>query len=110
FATRQQASRELQRLGEMAVPALRRTLRGRPSLEVENQIEQILIQLEEKDETTASLELVSALRALTVLEQIGSRKARQVLQKLSKGPPEGWLTKEAKAILTQFKKRTSADP
>jgi hypothetical protein len=38
-----------------------------------------------------------ALRALEVLEQIGTRSARQVLERLSQGASKAWLTREAEA-------------
>jgi len=39
------------------------------------------------------------IRALTVLERIGSKSSRELLQTLAAGAPEGRLTQEARAAL-----------
>ena len=44
------------------------------------------------------------LRALEVLERIGTPEARQILLSLAKGAPEAALTQEAKASLERLGK------
>jgi hypothetical protein len=51
-----------------------------------------------------------ALRAVAVLEQIGTPEARQVLEVLRQGPAEARLTREAKAALTRLARRPDAEP
>jgi len=47
------------------------------------------------------------LRALEVLEQVGTPEARQVLTTLATGAPHARLTREAKAALDRLSKRAS---
>jgi hypothetical protein len=50
------------------------------------------------------------LRAVEVLERIGTREAEHLLKKLAKGAPEARLTREAKASLQRLAKRPAARP
>ena len=50
------------------------------------------------------------LRAVEVLERIGTPEARQVLAKLADGAPEARLTQEAKASLQRLAKRSAPGP
>ncbi len=50
------------------------------------------------------------LRALEVLEHIGTAEARSLLEDLAKGVPEARLTREAKASLTRLAKRPVRKP
>ncbi len=51
-----------------------------------------------------------ALRAIWVLERIGTPEARAVLEDLAKGAPEVRQTQEAKAALDFLTKRAAAKP
>jgi RNA polymerase sigma factor (sigma-70 family) len=100
FATRQQAERELARLGYDAEASLRRALENRRlSLEMRSRLEQLLRRLE------LSPEWMRYLRALQVLEYSATPEARQVLQGLAEGAPGSRLTREAKAALARLAKR-----
>jgi hypothetical protein len=59
-------------------------------------VEQILEKLESGARPTGQLKI---LRAVEVLEWIGSAEARQVLLELAQGTGESWLRQEAKAAL-----------
>jgi hypothetical protein len=50
------------------------------------------------------------LRAIEVLERLGTPEARQALETLAKGVPEARLTQEAKASLERLAKRSIARP
>ena len=50
-------------------------------------------------------EILRALRAVVVLEEIATPEARKVLQKLASGAPDARLTQEAKASLERLAKR-----
>src|SRR5262249_51202937 len=65
FAARQKASLELEKFGELAVPALKQELENRPSLEIQRRLEQVLSRIEEDILTSDDLR---NLRALEVLE------------------------------------------
>jgi RNA polymerase sigma factor (sigma-70 family) len=101
FTVRQKARETLAAIGDLAHPALRKTLADKPPLEVSRQIEQLL--------NSMSPESVAALRAVEVLERIGSSEAKQVLETLAKGAEASRLTAEAKASLNRLKRLASTD-
>jgi len=100
FQVRQQATQELEKLGDDAAPGLRQVLEGHPSLEVRQRIEGILARLE--PQSTESLRLA---RAVAVLEHIGNREAKELLEKLAEGMSEARLTHEAQAALQRLSKQ-----
>jgi WD40 repeat protein len=105
FAVRERASRQLQDLGEVAEPALRRTLEKTGSAEVRRRATQLLERMEDR----VSAEQRRSLRALAVLEHIGTGDARQLLKTLAEGQPGARLTREAKAALERLEKRKFID-
>jgi hypothetical protein len=60
-------------------------------------VEQIL-----EEPRSLSPERVQHLRALEVLERIGTNESRQTVQKLASGAPGAWLTQEAQAMLRRL--------
>jgi RNA polymerase sigma factor (sigma-70 family) len=80
FSAREAASRELSRLHYRVEPMLRRALAGKPSLEMRRRLQSILA--EPKRPLPEDLR---ALRAIQVLERIGTPEARHILEKLTKG-------------------------
>jgi WD40 repeat protein len=107
FAVRQESEQELEKLGELAVPALQKLLANPPSLEARKRAEQII---EKVTVLTLSTEQLRLVRALEVLEQVGTGEARQVLETLAKGAPGALGTREAQAALDRLAKRSSARP
>ncbi|HEY7154760.1 MAG TPA: sigma-70 family RNA polymerase sigma factor [Gemmataceae bacterium] len=103
FAVREKARRELTELGELAEPALRRTLANKPSLEVRRQIQTLLDNLHAP---VTRPETLRALRAVAVLEDIASPEARRVLEQLARGTAEARLTREAKSSLRRLEPRS----
>jgi dipeptidyl aminopeptidase/acylaminoacyl peptidase len=101
FAVRQQADDELSRLHEFTEAALRDRLRGQPSAELRRRIEQLLSASEGQRLTPESLR---ALRALEVLEYVGSAEAKRVLAALAAGAKDCRLTREAQASLDRLNK------
>jgi hypothetical protein len=95
FRTREEATGELRRLGEVAAPALREALRRRPSPEVRRRAERLLARVAADDRRTSA-------RALEVLEQAGTPEARRLLEALANGEPEARQTREAKAALRRL--------
>jgi RNA polymerase sigma factor (sigma-70 family) len=104
FATREQASKELQRIGEPARPALRQALARDPSLEVRRRIEALLDQLDGSPDTWRWD------RAVQTLEYAGTKEAEQLLARLSQGASEARLTREAKAALKRLARRPAPSP
>src|SRR6266540_82349 len=92
FAERERATVALEKLGDLAQPALQKLLVGRPSLEARRRAERLLAKLER---ATGSPEDLLALRATTILERLGTAEARRLLQTLADGAPGARLTEQA---------------
>jgi WD40 repeat protein len=99
FAVREKARMELEKLGESAEPALRNVLAKKPTLEVRLRAERLLERLQGN---ILSEESLQALRAIELLERIGTPEARQVLEGLAKGEAGAQLTEEAQASLERL--------
>ncbi|HEY7307784.1 MAG TPA: WD40 repeat domain-containing protein [Gemmataceae bacterium] len=106
FALRDRATRELEKLGDVAEVALQKALAAKPSLEARRRLEQLLRKL--KGPITNPQQL-QALRGVEVLEHIGTSEARQVLETLANGAPAR-LTREAKASLRRLSQRSARKP
>jgi WD40 repeat protein len=81
FNVRDAAVHEVEKLGDLAEPALRRALEEKPSLEVRRRIESVL----STNRLVRQPEALRRLRAVRVLESIGTPEARQLLKKLAAG-------------------------
>jgi hypothetical protein len=92
FTTRSDAARELEKLGDLAAPALRRALEDKPSLEVRRRIESVL----SAGRFVRQPEALRRLRAIRVLEQIGTPEAQRQLRKLAEGNPSARETAAAR--------------
>jgi hypothetical protein len=101
FKARQRATEELEKVGEQAVPALKKALAGKPSLEARKRLEGLLERL--TGQTPAPL--LRSLRAVEVLEHLGTPEAKQVLLTLAGGALASALTREAKASLERLTRR-----
>jgi hypothetical protein len=99
FAKRDKAMHELGRMEFAAASALERVLAGHPTLEVRRRVEKLLQQLQEP---TYSLALLASWRAITVLEQINTPQARDLLETLAKGAAGARLTREAQSALQRL--------
>jgi hypothetical protein len=106
YAVREKATRDVEALDDLAVPALAEAMRGRPGLEVRRRVEGLL----ERMARGGSPARLRQIRAVAVLEQIGTPEARQVLQALAKGTPEARLTREAGASLERLAGRKGTAP
>jgi dipeptidyl aminopeptidase/acylaminoacyl peptidase len=109
FAVRVKASSTLRRLNRLAEPALRRALACKPSLELRRRAEELLGQLR-----TFPLRLdadkLRDSRAVAVLEQVATPKARQLLRELAGGARGAWLTEEARAALRRLDSKSVRRP
>jgi WD40 repeat protein len=99
FPVREQASGELARLAESAKPALQQALASGPSPEARWRIQGLLDRLERP----LPVERVRYVRAIEVLEQIGTPAAQRVLEKLARGGPVAVETEEARAALERLR-------
>ncbi len=100
YAVREKASDELARLGDLALPALQKTLAAEPAPEVLYRVEILLAKL---PTSTPTPERLRMQRAVMVLEQIASPEAKDLLETLAKGAEGAWLTEEAKAARQRMK-------
>ena len=107
FAVRVKATAELEALGDLAEPALRRALEGHPSLEVRRRVERLLSKLEG---TITDPEKLRVLRALEVLEQIGTPEAGRVLKTIAGGADEALVTRQAKESVRRLARRSETKP
>jgi hypothetical protein len=102
FAERQEATRQLEAIGAFAKPQLRAALETKPSLEVCRRLEQLL---ERSDSWFYRRDAVRAVRAIAVLEHIGTPQARQMIQAMAGGHAKARSTQEAKAALALLAER-----
>jgi hypothetical protein len=98
-AVREKAAHQLSELAERAVAELRKSLERSPSLEARSRIERLL---ERAEAFVPSRGHLRVLRALEVLENIGTKQAHDIMVTLSKGAPEARLTQEALASLERL--------
>ncbi len=93
FAVRDKATKELEKLGDLAGPKLAERLAAQPPLEVRQRIERLLGKLAD---AVLPVETLQTLRAIEVLERIRTAPAREVLAALAKGAPGHRITEEAR--------------
>jgi Anaphase-promoting complex subunit 4 WD40 domain/WD domain, G-beta repeat len=98
FEVRRHAKQCLADLGEIARPALAKAIVNNPSVEASAQIK-VLLEVFDNPPQGDTLRL---LRAVEVLEGIGSPEARRVLKRIADGDPGALLTREAKAALNRL--------
>jgi WD40 repeat protein len=108
FATREKATRELENLGEVAVPCLEAVLEKKPTLELHTRVKVLLDRTESRRLAQRGRLLppvVQQLRAIETLEWAGTRGARNALQEIAQGEPSVWQTQAARAALARFRLR-----
>jgi RNA polymerase sigma factor (sigma-70 family) len=107
FTVRQKASQGLAKLGTAAAPALRRALAAKLPLELRRRLEGVLEKLEGRPLPAEELRQV---RAVTVLEQIGTPEAVRLLERLAAGAGAAPLTRAARSSTGRLAKRAAATP
>jgi RNA polymerase sigma factor (sigma-70 family) len=106
FQVREAAARELSDMGLQIEPALQRVLDSKPSLEVRNRVRAIQETLRRVPPTA----VLRTLRAIRVLEMIGTAEARQMLRHLAGGAAGARETRDAADALARQERRSSASP
>jgi WD40 repeat protein len=101
FAIREKAMKELRQLDDRAEYSLRRALKNNPSVEARKRIEELLAEMKPWAD---SLERLREVRAVEVLESLGTPEARRLLRTLSEGAAHPRLTCAAKASLQRSAK------
>jgi RNA polymerase sigma factor (sigma-70 family) len=105
FETRASASAELAKLGGQAESALADLLGGQPTAEARRRGEELLQKLREPDRRGPVGETLRQVRAVEVLETIGTAEAEAWLAVLAKGAPGAALTQEAAESLGRLRRR-----
>ena len=108
FTIRAEATEKLSDFGELIESALTKTQAANPSLEVRKRITMILA----RQAPIFHPDRLRTLRAIIILESIGSHDARKVLLKLSVGAPDSQVTQDALAALKRLstKMQRGQDP
>jgi hypothetical protein len=99
YPTRSRAERDLAAMGEAVGDDLLRLSRGAGDLERALRAGRLLDRI-----GPSSREAVRARRAVLVLEDCGTRAARDLLKRLAAGMPEARLTREARGALERLKR------
>jgi hypothetical protein len=103
FEVRENASAELAKLGARAEMLLKKTLAETKSPEVRRRIEALLAKRTEEEGPTG--DQLRQLRAVRVLEQIGTPEAHELLEGLSKQALPPAVAGEVKIALDRWKKK-----
>lgn len=106
FATREKASNDLAHIGSRAGAGLSRALADKPSLEFRKRASEALERIERQSKGDS----LQVLRAVEVLEHIGTAEARALLRTLAEDAAEVYLWREAQATLARLGKRPTPKP
>jgi hypothetical protein len=99
FAVRERASRELARAEHAAVPLMQSALRRGVSEEARRRLGQLTDRLAGREPPG---DLLQRLRAVEVLEHIGTPAAKRLVRQLAAGAPNARLTEEAESTLSRW--------
>jgi WD40 repeat protein len=105
-AVRDRASKELADLGQLAEGALRQALTRSPSVELKLRAMSLLDKMQRKDCPERS----RLLRAIEVLERLGTPNARRLLGRLEKEATVADVAREATASLARLEKAVGGAP
>ncbi len=108
FSKRQRASQALVRLGSPVIAPLKEVLSDTPNAEVRFRAVRILREIGQR-RSRLPLEQVRRLRAVAVLEMIGSPAAELHLHRLAGGDDEARQTRHARAALRRISTRDADD-
>lgn len=103
FAVREKASRDLERYGELAEPALERLLTKKTDLETQRRAERILDRVRAKGPPTQE-DWLRAHRVAELLWRVQTPAARQLLETWAE-EKSSWLALESRATLEVWPKR-----
>jgi RNA polymerase sigma factor (sigma-70 family) len=102
FKTRSAAADELKKMGPSIEKPLRKFIADNPPEETRRRLDRLLADIGAGEGPTS--ERIRTLRALEVLERIGSRDARALLRRLGDGADGAWLTEIAKESLRRLER------
>jgi len=99
---RTKAAEDLKKLGRDVIPALEEALAQKPPLDLRKRLEAIIAELQSG---LLSGEELRAVRAVEVLERVGTPEARQLLGQLAAGAAPAPATRHAKEALRRLDNR-----
>lgn len=99
FATREKADQRLREIGQVIESYLQKALARKPGLEETRRIQRLLKAIRKPD---CSARQLSRLRAIEVLERIGTAKSKQILSRLAKGAKAAQETRAAQFALKRM--------
>jgi WD40 repeat protein len=102
FETRQQATQALQEAGQSAESAMQAALKETRSPEQKRRLEFLLKRL---GRAGVAADMLRPVRALELVERIGTPEARHLVEELARGNPNADLTLHAKEVLRRFPSR-----
>src|SRR5262249_36646739 len=102
YATREAAFGALKKLGPIIEADLLTALQGKVSQEVRKRLQKLV---DGWDKRPTSAEELRGVRAIQVLERIGSAEARAALARVAEGAPGAWLTQQARLALKRLGQR-----
>ena len=102
FDVRENAQKELDKLGDAAMPAVRQALGSNPPAESRRRLQELV---ERHKDSAAVTEDVRAARALEALERSGAPEAVEALRALAKDAPVAAVKKEAATALERLGRR-----
>jgi len=100
FDVREKAEKDLALVADQASDALRKALESSPSSEVRRRLQALLEQQGPTGRPAA--EALRQVRAVEVLERVGTPEARQALEALSRGVAGARVTREARGALDRL--------
>jgi WD40 repeat protein len=99
FEVREAAQKELDKMGELALPALQKALDSNPPPETRRRAQEIL---DRRKQVVVVTEDVRTMRAVEALERSGAAEAVEVLRTLAKDAPNIVVKSEAAAALDRL--------
>ena len=100
FRVREEAAKELERLGELAHESMRKALARDLPIETRRRLQALLGKV---NPLTPSQ--LRSLRALEILEGVGTPEALQIIERLAQGNPDSLATAESRAVVARMKKK-----
>lgn len=105
FQAREEAARKLTQIGTPVLDELQRAIAATASIEVRNRARRIASKVKQR----ADAQRLRDLRAISTLEQIGSRNAHELLVELSKGAPLAEVRIRAREALDRLATRSELE-
>jgi WD40 repeat protein len=105
FAVREKAKAALEKLGQVAEPALSKALENRPSAELRKRASRLL-----QMGGLAAGDRLRAVRMLELVERIGTPEASRLLKEFVENRTDPWLAREARESLERLAKRRTPKP